>query len=83
MAWFCHQSVVVENKVEPNKNQTILDNQRKTIGESHILKFLPLEDKDNASLFKELAFLSLQYVNNIYVVLASSISLYFCEKSQF
>ena len=59
MAWFCHQSVVVENKVEPNKNQTILDNQRKTIGESHILKFLRLEDKDNASLFKELAFLSL------------------------
>ena len=57
MAWFCHQSVVVENKVEPNKIQTIFDNQWKTIGESDILKFLPPEDKDNASVFKELVFL--------------------------
>ena len=57
MAWFCHRSVVVENKAEPNKIQTIFDNQRKTIGEGHILKFLPLEDKDNASVFKELVFL--------------------------
>lgn len=59
MAWFCHQSVVVENKAEPNKNQTIFDNKRKTIGEGHIFKFLPLQDKDNALGFEELAFLYL------------------------